>query len=30
MIYRIFRLAGHAPLPVKYAFEDEYLQEELR
>ena len=30
MIYRIFRLAGHAPLPVKYAFEEESLQELLR
>ena len=27
LIYRIFRLAGHAPLPVKYAFEDDSLQE---
>ena len=25
LIYRIFRLAGHAPLPVKYAFEDDSL-----
>lgn len=30
MIYRIFRLAGHAPSPVKYSFEDEYLQEDSR
>jgi hypothetical protein len=27
LIYRIFRLAGHAPLPVKYSFEDDSLQE---
>ena len=27
LIYRVFRLAGHAPLPVKYAFEDDSLQE---
>lgn len=26
LIYRIFRLAGHAPLPVKYAFEDDTLR----
>lgn len=26
LIYRIFRLAGHAPLPVKYAFEDDALR----
>lgn len=26
LIYRIFRLAGHAPLPVKYAFEDDVLR----
>ncbi|MEN9454331.1 MAG: hypothetical protein RLZZ19_818 [Actinomycetota bacterium] len=25
LIYRIFRLAGHAPLPVKHAFEDDSL-----
>lgn len=25
LIYRIFRLAGHAPLPVTYPFEDEAL-----
>jgi hypothetical protein len=25
LIYRIFRLAGHAPLPVTYPFEDEVL-----
>ena len=25
LIYRIFKLAGHAPLPVKYAFEDDSL-----
>jgi hypothetical protein len=25
LIYRIFRLAGHAPLPVTYPFEDEEL-----
>jgi hypothetical protein len=30
MIYRIFRLAGHAPLPVKHAFEDDSLQEPKR
>ena len=30
MIYRIFRLAGHAPLPVKYAFEDDSLMEITR
>lgn len=29
-IYRAFRLAGHAPLPVKYAFEDDSLQEMTR
>jgi|AACY02.3.fsa_nt_gi hypothetical protein len=27
LIYRIFRLAGKAPLPVKYAFEDDSLVE---
>lgn len=27
LIYRVFRLAGHAPLPVKYAFEDDSLVE---
>lgn len=27
LIYRIFRLAGRAPLPVKYAFEDDSLVE---
>jgi len=30
MIYRIFRLAGHAPLPVRHAFEDDSLQEPKR
>jgi hypothetical protein len=30
LIYRIFRLAGHAPLPVKHAFEDDSLQEPKR
>lgn len=30
LIYRAFRLAGHAPLPVKYAFEDDSLQEPTR
>jgi hypothetical protein len=25
LIYRIFRLAGHAPLPVTYPFEDDVL-----
>jgi hypothetical protein len=30
MIYRIFRLAGHAPLPVKHAFEEDSLQEPMR
>lgn len=30
LIYRIFRLAGHAPLPVKYAFEDDSLMEVTR
>ena len=25
IIYRIFKLAGHAPLPVKHAFEDDSL-----
>jgi len=25
LIYRIFKLAGHAPLPVKHAFEDDSL-----
>lgn len=30
LIYRIFRLAGHAPLPVKYAFEDDSLMEITR
>ncbi|MBM3655515.1 MAG: LemA family protein [Actinobacteria bacterium] len=29
-IYRIFRLAGRAPLPVKYAFEDDSLAEVQR
>jgi hypothetical protein len=29
-IYRVFRLAGHAPLPVKYAFEDDSLLEATR
>lgn len=29
LIYRIFRLAGHAPLPVKYAFEDDVLRNSL-
>lgn len=29
-IYRAFRLAGHAPLPVKYAFEDDSLLEPQR
>ncbi|MFM8843717.1 MAG: hypothetical protein ACKOFJ_05800 [Actinomycetota bacterium] len=29
-IYRAFRLAGHAPLPVKYAFEDDSLLEPSR
>ena len=24
-IFRIFRLAGHAPLPVRYSFEDDIL-----
>lgn len=24
-IFRIFRLAGHAPLPVRYAFEDDII-----
>ena len=27
LVYRTFRLAGHAPLPVKYAFEDDSLLE---
>lgn len=30
LIYRAFRLAGHAPLPVKYAFEDDSLLEPQR
>ena len=30
LIYRTFRLAGHAPLPVKHAFEDDSLQEPMR
>jgi len=30
LIYRIFRLAGHAPLPVKYSFEDDSLMEITR
>lgn len=30
LIYRIFRLAGHAPLPVKYSFEDDSLMEATR
>ena len=30
LIYRAFRLAGHAPLPVKHAFEDDSLQEPMR
>jgi hypothetical protein len=25
LIFRIFRLAGHAPLPVRYAFEDDII-----
>jgi len=25
MVFRVFRLAGHAPLPVHYAFEDDVL-----
>ena len=25
IIFRIFRLAGHAPLPVRYSFEDDIL-----
>ncbi|NBQ00843.1 MAG: hypothetical protein EBU45_02300 [Actinobacteria bacterium] len=29
-IYQVFRLAGKAPLPVKYAFEDESLVEAQR
>ena len=29
-IYRAFRLAGHAPLPVKYGFEDDSLLEPQR
>lgn len=29
-IYRAFKLAGHAPLPVKYAFEDDSLMEPQR
>lgn len=29
-IYRVFRLAGHAPLPVKHAFEDDSLLEATR
>jgi hypothetical protein len=30
LIYRAFKLAGHAPLPVKYAFEDDSLMEPQR
>ena len=30
LIYRIFRLAGKAPLPVRYAFEDDSLIEVQR
>ena len=30
LIYRTFKLAGHAPLPVKYAFEDDSLLEPQR
>ena len=30
LIYRIFRLAGKAPLPIKYAFEDDSLVEVQR
>lgn len=30
LVYRTFRLAGHAPLPVKYAFEDDSLLEPQR
>ena len=30
LIYRIFRLAGKAPLPIKYAFEDDSLVEAQR
>jgi len=30
LLYRIFRLAGKAPLPVKYAFEDDSLVEAQR
>ena len=30
LIYRIFRLAGKAPLPVRYAFEDDSLVEVQR
>ena len=30
LIYRIFRLAGKAPLPVRYAFEDDSLVEAQR
>jgi len=30
LIYRVFRLAGKAPLPVKYAFEDDSLVEVQR
>jgi hypothetical protein len=25
LVFRLFRLAGHAPLPVRYAFEDDVL-----
>ena len=30
LIYKVFRLAGKAPLPVKYAFEDDSLVEVQR
>jgi hypothetical protein len=30
LIYKLFRLAGRAPLPVKYAFEDDSLVEVQR
>jgi hypothetical protein len=30
LIYQVFRLAGKAPLPVKYAFEDDSLVEVQR
>jgi hypothetical protein len=30
LLYRMFRLAGTAPLPVKYAFEDDSLMEITR